>query len=273
MDATEVDEVAPSDVSSAPPSWPSDDAVASFVTRIRRVASQANGDDVVAFRCDGPEDERLAAQFLAARNGDEDSACARYGRFKRLVAEFGLTTRLEDDLKRSIARGTIFVVGDRDRIDRPIICVDPGALDWSTTTVDEMRRLWFFQIMRAVEPQSAQLRGVVLIIVADHMGPSKIKMAFQKFVARAVQECMPFKVGQLFVVNQPWLFGSLIWPIIKVLLKEKIRRRISVIGRDYAALHHVVALEAVPVGAGGTLVLDPVAELHRAEAWAVVAKD
>jgi len=88
-------------------------------------------------------------------------------------------------------------------------------------------------------------------------------MEFQGFVIRALVGCLPCKISAILVVNQPFLFGSVIWPIMSQLMSAKLKSRVVVIGKDYESLDGHVGKPCVPTSCGGTRELDGQLQFER----------
>jgi hypothetical protein len=210
-----------------------------------------------------PQELALLRKFLETRNGDVASAAERYVNHVKLVREFDLSTQLSREILDALKLGALFE-GPHDKEGRPSVFVWPARLDWKAVTVAQMRKVWYFQMMRIImKNPTAQSKGMNAVANGAGVSMSTIRREFQAFVGRAVNECMPTKINRIYFVNEPWIFGSLLWPIVSFFLKEKLRARVRVIGTRYEEL--LVAFDAsnLPVQVGGTREMNVQEEITR----------
>ena len=57
-------------------------------------------------------------------------------------------------------------------------------------------------------------------------------MHFLKLTLTVSTEYYPEILGKLFIINSPMIFMG-VWAIIKGWLDEKVRRKITILGKDY----------------------------------------
>lgn len=121
---------------------------------------------------------------------------------------------------------------------RVIVTVHPRLIDWSRVTLDAARKMWFFCIMNAVTHSfTAQTEGVLLQNSMEGFGVKNVCLAFQKFLASAMVKCIPCRISAGFIGNQPFVFGTMLWPLMKTILAKKIRDRMHILGTDFKPLH------------------------------------
>jgi len=61
---------------------------------------------------------------------------------------------------------------------------------------------------------------------------NKRSIDFLKVALNILTNYYPEILGKLFIINAPFIFTG-IWAVIKGWLDEKIRRKISLVGKDY----------------------------------------
>jgi hypothetical protein len=194
----------------------------------------------------------LLQKFIETRNGDVNSAVERYEKHIQLVKDFDLSMRLSVDLLDAMKMGIIFQ-GGLDKESRPSLLLAPGSVDWNKVTIIQMRKLWYFQIMRVImKTPTAQTKGLNLVINGSGVSMATVKREFLSFVGKAVNECMPTKIHRIYFANEPWIFSTILWPIVSFFLKEKLRQRVRVIGKRYEELLEQFKPEDLPTGIGGT---------------------
>ena len=209
--------------------------------------------------------DALLHKFLVARGFDVTSAAARFLAFRRLVLEHGLSFVLDDEIRLCLRQGLFHFLPlhvDPQQF-RPIMAVTPRRLDWSTVTVQKMKKAWFFVAMTVLSlAPTAQDRGIILTNSVKGAGPSNIKVEFMKFMLGAVRHAMPVKLGAGFIANQPKAFQWIIWPIFRQLMSEKMRERMHIIGDCYTEAVDFCGRNVVPEEMGGGRVIDTAQEIQ-----------
>ena len=201
--------------------------------------------------CNGKEAPPFLAdehpyKFAACRGFDMHSAAQRYIRFMQLYLEYDLSFDETPDVSKGIGLG-VLNIGQFDTKGHPLIIGAIRNLDWKKISAKEMQKTWFYCIWKALSSSPvAQSQGIVLVLIASGISVSIFNREFHGFVAKAVQECMPMKVERLFVLNQPWFFSRLIWPLLSQLFSAKIRQRIVMVGKNYDIMQEYVPFEAIP---------------------------
>ena len=174
----------------------------------------------------------------------------------KVFREYSLSFDETPEITKGINMG-IFHYGQFDVSGRPLIIGAIRHLDWSKISPKEMQKAWFYCVWQALcSSPLAQSQGIVVVIIAKGISPSIFRREFHGFVANAVQECMPMKVCKLFVLNQPWFFSSVIWPLVSQLFSAKIRERIVMVGKNYELMREFVSIESIPPGLLGLTLPD-----------------
>ena len=190
--------------------------------------------------------DEIMYKFAACRNFDMQSAAQRYLRFMKLFQEYSLSF----DETPEITKGQemkIIQSGKYDLSGRPLIIIVARHLDWQKISPSEMQKTWFFSVWHALcSSPLAQTQGLVLMLITNGIHPSMFKREFHGFVAKAVQECLPVKIFKIFVLNQPWFFSSVIWPLVSQLLSSKLRQRVVMVGRKYELMSEFVDVQSIP---------------------------
>ena len=90
--------------------------------------------------------------------------------------------------------------------------------------------LWIlWRLANAFHPVP-QTKGVSFISLMQDCGLSKFKPEFEKWITRVTMEMLPLKFGAMYMVNEPFWFGNLAWPMLKGTIKPKMRERIVWLG-------------------------------------------
>lgn len=88
--------------------------------------------------------------------------------------------------------------------------------------------------------------------------------ADQKKMMSAGADTFPMRIRDIYVIHQPWYF-SIFWGIVKPFLKEKITKRLHLLGKDVSALHKFVDPSGLPADFGGSRSMDLSAFLDELE--------
>merc|ERR1712146_818973 len=108
------------------------------------------------------------------------------------------------------------------------------GMDYSEFTVTQMKKAWFFGAMCAnTWTPTAQTAGLVIINSMKDLGFANLKAEFRDFITTAINHCPPVRVSAAFIGNEPFIFGTVLWPMFRLFLSEKIRSRMRVVGTQY----------------------------------------
>jgi retinaldehyde-binding protein 1 len=88
--------------------------------------------------------------------------------------------------------------------------------------------------------------------------------ADQKKMMAAGADTFPMRIRDIYVIHQPWYFSTF-WAIVKPFLKEKITKRLHILGKDVSALHKFVDPAGLPSDFGGQRSVDLSAFLDELE--------
>ena len=79
--------------------------------------------------------------------------------------------------------------------------------------------------------------------------------ADQKKMMAAGADTFPMRIRDIYVIHQPWYF-NIFWGLVKPFLKEKITKRLHMLGKDVQALHKFVDPVGLPEDFGGKRSID-----------------
>jgi hypothetical protein len=193
-----------------------------------------------------PKVEHVALLFIRARDGRVDSAAERLKNFRNLVVEYELSFALTPEITKAIGLGVLSPTRVVDALGHPILVVQPGKLDWSKVEVPHMQKCWFFVMWNFINmTDAAQKIGVKLINWAKDIGPSLIRIPFQKFILRAISHCLPMRINAVYIVDQPWFFNTMSALLFSG-MSSKLKSRIHKLGDEYDKIE--APPEAIPLG-------------------------
>ncbi|CAH0389377.1 unnamed protein product [Bemisia tabaci] len=112
--------------------------------------------------------------------------------------------------------------------------------------------------------EDPQLQVVGLVLVLDLAGFTLLQQAriitptVAWLIVNIIQECIPFRLREIHIINQAFHFSAL-FAMFSPFLKEKLRKKIRLHGKNYASLHAEVSPKILPPefgGSGATLAHD-----------------
>ncbi len=179
--------------------------------------------------------DSLMIKFIAARSGQVASAAERFLHYRKLVIEHRLTFVVDDDVRAAAALGFMHTFPPSPATkNHPLVVVLPRQMNWKKVSVLQAKKLWFVMAIKASSMSvDAQRKGIAVTNSMEGTGFGNFCMEFQVFLLSAVHQCMPMRIAVAFIANQPFLFGSVIFPLMQKMLPKKIQSRIIVIGKKY----------------------------------------
>lgn len=211
--------------------------------------------------------DAMMFKFLLARDWDQESATERFLAFRKLIIEYDLTFNgNHPDVQLGFSLGALHMSCPTEpKEGRPVIAILPQKFDWEKITTAKMRRAAFYgQLVVCHSTPIAQIKGVVLTNNMANLGYSNVNTEMASFMSTAMSKCLPLRISVGYIANQPWIFGTVVWPIMKRGFSDKIRDRLHVIGEDYKLVLEALPIEIIPRGMGGERVLDGQEGMHQA---------
>mmetsp|Transcript_3423 Transcript_3423/g.6585 ORF Transcript_3423/g.6585 Transcript_3423/m.6585 type:complete len:331 (+) Transcript_3423:247-1239(+) len=149
---------------------------------------------------------------------------------------------------------------------RAIVFVDPSRLaGYNKNSVDERmgvaRALWYI-MHNAIEGNDAvQKLGMVAIAHPQHAKISVIDRKLMKLNLESMSGCLPIRMGGFHIVQPPWFFTKIVFPIMKVIMPDRMRKRVRVYGGSEAKILKELkevglGREVLPSEIGGDVILD-----------------
>ena len=88
-----------------------------------------------------------------------------------------------------------------------------------------------------------------------------------KINMESVSGAIPIRVGAFHICNPPWFFGKIIWPFMKLILPERMKKRMRVhTGSQDKVLDSLKEFgldrEVLPSEIGGDVIIDTDAFIH-----------
>ena len=173
--------------------------------------------------------------------------------------------------EQSFGLGAMTLLSTKDPSGRALVYYDPSKLDKSKYTTKSMVRTFWYVFHAALENEDAEKRGVIFLIDPGRAKFSNFDRSVAKLMAGSIKGALPVRVSAIHVIHPPTFF-KLIWPIMKVLLSERLRKRLNLhSGSDEVVLKKLnekfgLELHMLPKEVGGHVTVDHKGWLqHRSE--------
>ncbi len=151
-----------------------------------------------------------------------------------------------------------------DSAGRGVIFVDPSRLSKYKHVEDErlgvIRSIWYFYHSMLENNESAQKLGIVVVGYPHHVKLSHVDRKLLKMNMESMTGCIPIRLGALHICHPPWFFSKIVFPIIKIVVSERIRKRVRIhSGSKEDVLKELegfgLSKKDLPVDIGGEVVL------------------
>ena len=195
------------------------------------------------------DDDQFALRFLRAKKYDQAKAllCMTNYHEQRLDWPEVFDKVNNPALIKSVAdKGVVCPLEGKAKDGSVVIVLRPGLE--SCTDITELFSLLYLTIDKLLEYDENQIHGVTIINdlayfsseIAAQFSPSTI----MKF-AKTMQECVPLRIKSLNITNEPKIFGA-VFTLIQPFLKEKLKKRLLVHGKDFKNLYNIVDKSVLP---------------------------
>mmetsp|Transcript_15258 Transcript_15258/g.33114 ORF Transcript_15258/g.33114 Transcript_15258/m.33114 type:complete len:329 (-) Transcript_15258:90-1076(-) len=149
---------------------------------------------------------------------------------------------------------------------RVILFIDPSRLaGYDKNNNDERlgvaRALWYVLHNLIEGNDSVQKLGMIAVVYPHHFKKSLIDRKLMKMNMESISGCVPIRMGGFHICHPPWFFGKIIFPIMKMVMPERMRKRVRVhSGSEEKVLGNLkefgLSQEVLPSEIGGDVILD-----------------
>ena len=109
-----------------------------------------------------------------------------------------------------------------------------------------------FQIL--LQDETTQINGVLIIVDFREFGIAQARvmnpLTFKRF-SNIVFNCYPLRIKGVHILEQPKIF-TIIYALSSQFMKEKLRERVKIHGKNIQGLVEYIKKECLPVDYGGT---------------------
>jgi len=213
------------------------------------------------------DDDDVLYRFALCRNHDLPSASKRYFKFCAALNDIGMTslTALTPEVVTGLNMRCWHILDTPDKKGRAVMNLYCKNLTWENVPVRAAQHCMIFMCWRHLTlfGYMGQVGGVVQGMYMEGMSMSMIKMEFEHFCTRCMTQMLPMKLAAGYMVDEPWSFRNVLWPMMKGMFKEKVRNRIVWVHKEpdekkgrlvkYAELHEALPRDCIPLASGGTV--------------------
>jgi len=153
------------------------------------------------------------------------------------------------------------VPGVADPRGRAILYMDPSVLDRRKYTPRSLARAAAYMAHAALESETAQKHGVVIIYNASAVKLSQLDRRVGKILLPCLQKAIPMRLSAVHICRPP-LFFDVVLPILKLFMSDRMRKRILFhSGSTEKVLNHLkekfeLEKNVLPEAIGGDVKLD-----------------
>lgn len=146
---------------------------------------------------------------------------------ERAFQPLTLSHALKDDTS-SLHIGFMRNTLKKDDAGRAILFVDPSRFppNQAYDRHSMVRALWY-NIHSAIEEDDVQRKGVVIIAHPEHATHSQLDRKLMKLNVASIRGCLPVRIAAFHVCNPPFFF-EIVFSIAKVLMGERLRKRVKI---------------------------------------------
>ena len=180
----------------------------------------------------------------------------------------GLFQGNEDGLELGLLR----VLPDvKDPVGRRVLLMDPSKQDSSRFERVQMVQSVWYGIHAVLEDEETQKRGVLCMACPRHARLSQFDSKLDQMIVESVKGYLPIRISCIAICHPPSFF-RIIWPIVRVFLGSRLRKRVHVFGgSDDSVVKKLEALlklspDQIPELIGGKLKLNHLAWLEERRA-------
>lgn len=86
------------------------------------------------------------------------------------------------------------------------------------------RAVWYTMHV-ALEDEMTQRVGMVFLVNYNNTKASVVDRKLMGLIMGSINGCLPIRIGAFHVCHPPWFFGKLVFPIIKMMMSERMKKR------------------------------------------------
>ena len=172
--------------------------------------------------------------FALSRGFEYTSAAKRFHKFNTALRDIGVEClrTMSAEIADCLSQGVWYIAPTPDSAGRPICYVTCRLVDWSRTSVQQMQwaSLWVLWQLASIHYPVCQTKGVNLVLNMKGFSMSQFVTEFEKWIAYISWETLPIKFCAMFPAYQPFWLGSILYPLLKGNMQQKMQERVHWLG-------------------------------------------
>jgi len=170
----------------------------------------------------------------------------------------GADGAMKDD-EKSLTAGLFRLVPKADDAGHPIFFGDPTNMPVERDHPSMVRCFWY-HIHAALDSEDGQKNGVVLMSYPKNASFWQFDKKLMRAIVESIQGYLPVRMSAIHIVQPPTFF-RIVYPIMKLLLGQKLKKRINVhVGKQEKVLEKLeeayrMPKQNLPTEIGGEVVL------------------
>ena len=173
--------------------------------------------------------------FAHSRGFDYESGAKRFFKFNQVAFPTGVVSldEMAEDIATTLgAMGTYVMPDQLDEKGRCVCCLTMSNVSWDNMTVKACQRahIWLFWQWATMWGTVAQTKGISFVMCMKGMTMSQIKPEFENWCNKVFMECLPTKIAAMYMSYEPFWFGNIMWPMMKLGMKKKLKERVVWLG-------------------------------------------
>ena len=163
----------------------------------------------------------------------------------------------------ALQRGVVRLLPEKaDPGGRNILFVDPSRTDRSKySTLEKVRAVWYIMHVALEDDEDTQCKGIIMLLYPHCAKLAQFDRNLAKHVIGSIRGCLPLRLSAVHFCPPPAFF-QVIFPVIKLLFGERLRKRINIFfGSQEHVLQrleqkHGLSRQKLPTELGGSTELD-----------------
>ncbi|CAH0752711.1 unnamed protein product [Bemisia tabaci] len=200
-------------------------------------------------------DDPFLLSFLRARKHDVEKALKMVLQYYEMRLKYPkyYETTLPSEKWFVYSKVTHTILENRDSEGRSILILKGGNMDPSILEPEQIVSALATSVQFLTEDPKTQVAGLILLIDLAGFTLSHMRLITPRnvyVVLNALQDTFPVRTRAIHIVNTPFFFEAL-YNCFKPFLKEKLRKRIKIHGKNFKSLHAFVEPKVLPKEYGG----------------------
>lgn len=209
----------------------------------------AQKDDKGPLEAEKRKDDSFCLRYLRVQKFKADKAAKRYASYWKKRRELFQDNEISfhhPEAKKTMDLGVMAIPeGQTDRWGRQIIVMRSARVDYNI--LNEKSLLYLFWVFTdfLLNKEEIQKHGVVAIQNMENVARANLNQKAVRHVLDSLQNCVPIRLGGVYVCHQPFFFTA-VFKVLRLFMKEKLRRRFHLMGSDRSKLTQFIEPKNIP---------------------------